>query len=199
MPLVVPNAALLRIIWTQGGVPSAVNVYGVDNAAPVAITQALTNTIGAAIKAAFTSSGLAARIAVPVACAQIGLRDISQPNMAEFLEAAAAVPGTNAGEQLPLNVSLCVTLRTAFAGRSFRGRSYIWGFTEADNSAGGVASATAQTTAKAWVDAIETALAAQNLHLAVVSRVRSVRNRVTSTQVRDGVWDTIRKRSIPGI
>lgn len=199
MPLVVGNAALMRLIWNAGGVPSAVNVYGVDNASSAVITQALTNTVGAAVKAALTSSGLGARLGSTISLANVGLRSIASPNQPEFMDAAVATACTGSGDLLPLNVSLCVTLRTALAGRSFRGRSFIWGWTETDNTTTGAASATAQTSAKAFVDAIETALASSGLHLAVVSRTRSSRERMTSTQVRDGVWDTIRKRAIAGI
>lgn len=199
MPLVVPNAALLRCLWNLGGVPSAVNVYGVDNASSVAITQTLTNTVGAAVKAALTSSGLGAAISSQVSLASVGIRDLGSANAPEFIDAAVATAATGTGDLLPLNVSLCVTLRTALAGRSFRGRSYIWGWTETRNTSAGTADATAQTAAKAFVDAVESSLAASGLHLAVVSRHLSQRNRVTSTQVRDGVWDTMRKRAIAGV
>jgi hypothetical protein len=199
MPLVVPQGALLRLIWTRGAVPSAVNVYGVINTGNVAITQTLTNTVGAAIKAAFTSSGQAAVIQSQVALAQVGLRDVRTANMPEFLDVAAAVPGTDATEILPMNVSLCVTLRTARAGRSFRGRSFLWGYTETSNVAGAVASSAAQTAAVAWVNAIGTALSNNGLGLAILSRHLSAVNAVTAVQLRDGVWDTQRKRAIPGI
>jgi len=199
MALVVPQGALLRLIWTRGAVPSAVNVYGVINTGNVAITQTLTNTIGAAIKAAFTSSGQAAVINSQVALGQVGLRDVRQANMPEFLDAGAAVSATDATEILPMNVSLCVTLRTARAGRAFRGRTYLWGYTETQNVAGAVASAAAQTAATAWVNAIGTALSNNGMGLAVLSRTLSQVNAVTSVQLRDGVWDTVRKRAIPGI
>lgn len=197
--LVVPSGALLRCIWNAGGVPAAVNVYGVRNANAIPITQTLTNTIAAAIKAGFTSSTLASQIGTTVSLGQVGLRDIATANQPEFLDGAVAVPGTAAGDLLPPNVSLCVTLRTALAGRSFRGRSYIWGFTENGNTATGAASASVQTACLAWIDAISSALSAQNLQLAVVSRTRLVTTAMSSRQVRDAVWDTQRKRAIPGI
>ena len=198
-PLVVPQGALLRLIWTQGGVPAAVNVYGVINTGNVAITQTLTNTVGAAIKAAFTSSGQANQISATVSLSQVGLRDVRTANMPEFLDAGAAVPGVNAGDLLPLNVSFCTTLRTARAGRSFRGRSFLWGYTETQSSATGTAVAGVLTTAVAWVNAIGTALSSNGLGLAVLSRSTSQVTAVTSVQARDAVWDTMRKRAIPGI
>lgn len=40
--------------------------------------------------------------------------------------------GTGTGDMLPLNVALCVTLRSANRGRSARGRVYLAGLTEND-------------------------------------------------------------------
>lgn len=38
--------------------------------------------------------------------------------------------GSASGDQVPLSVAVCVTLRTALRGRAYRGRSYIGGFVE---------------------------------------------------------------------
>ena len=68
--LVVANSAQMRLIWAVGGSLYALNVMGVvANAVP--ITQALTNTIGTAIKSAFTSSALVAAIHSSVTLANI--------------------------------------------------------------------------------------------------------------------------------
>lgn len=40
--------------------------------------------------------------------------------------------GTAIGESLPSNVALCISFRTAFRGRSGRGRNYVAGCTEAN-------------------------------------------------------------------
>lgn len=42
--------------------------------------------------------------------------------------------GTLGGTALPLNVSICVTLRTGFRGRSFRGRTYLPSRTTTDQN-----------------------------------------------------------------
>lgn len=199
MPLVVPQGALLRLIWTQGGVPAAVNVFGVLNTGNVAITQTLTNTIGAAVKAGFTSSTQATFVHTTIALASIGLRDVRTANQPEFLEAAAAVPGTGTGDLLPLNVSLCITLRTALAGRSFRGRTYLWGYTEAANASNGTATPGVPGVGVTFVQAIQSALSNNGMALGVLSRTRSVVNAVTLVQSRDANWETQRRRSIAGI
>lgn len=203
--LTVAQAGILRLLWSQGGVLSAVNVLGVVNAGNVAITQALTNTIGTAIKSALTSSAYGTKVATVVSLANIGLRDIRTANQPEFLDSGAAVAGTAAGDLLPPAVSFCVTLRTAFAGRSFRGRCYLWGYTEASNNAtGGLVAATAEV---AFVTAIKSALVASSLDLGVLSRPGVHSNGpsagfvtpVTTVIARDLVFDTQRRRALPGI
>lgn len=203
--LVVANSALLRLIWSRGGELYALNVMGVVNSTSVVINQALANTLGTAIKAALTSSGLGAQISGGVAIANVGLRDIRSANTAEFIDAGAPTGGTAGGDPLPPQIALCITLRTAQAGRSFRGRSYIPGFAESVNNVSGQI-----TSAVAGVDfiaAIQSALVAQSLNLGVLSRPREAPltpsagfiTPVTSIVARDSVWDTQRRRAIPGI
>jgi len=45
---------------------------------------------------------------------------------------AASTQGLDSSPALPNNVAICVSFRTAQRGRSFRGRNYIAGLTEAD-------------------------------------------------------------------
>jgi hypothetical protein len=190
---------MLRVIFANGGVPYAVNVYGFSNTGNVAITQTLTNTVGAAIKAAVVSSGLQGALGTAITLTQVGLRDLRSANQPEFLDSGVPATFNGAGDLLPLNVTLCATLRTALAGRSFRGRSYISGFTETVNQANGTASAATGTAVTAWINAINSALQSSGLALAVLSRTTSRVTPVTSVQVRDLVWDTQRRRAIPGI
>jgi len=205
--VVVPEACFLRLIWTLSGVPYAVNVLGVRNAGHLAITQAIANSVGSAVKTGFASSGLNAQLATTISLGNVGLRDIGSANQPEYLDTGAAVPGTAAGDPLPPQIALCVTLRTALAGRSFRGRSYIPGFTEAANGTTGTASAAASTAAINFVNACATSLASSGLALAVVSRPAPSAtppragfvNNVTAVLTRDLIWDTQRRRARPGI
>lgn len=203
--LIVANAAQMRLIWATGGSLYALNVMGVVNSGAVAITQGLTNTIGTAIKSGLTSSGLGAALGTAITLANVGLRDIRTGNAAEFLDSGAAVAGTAAGDLLPPQVALVVTLRTAQAGRSFRGRVYLPGFGEASNSATGTA--TPLTGAVNFVTAIKSALITSGLDLGVIHRPTAAPlpvtagfiTTVTAIVTRDGVWDTQRRRAVPGI
>lgn len=200
MPLIVTQGALVRLIWAQSGINYAVNVYGAINTASAAITQTTANTLGSAIKAAFSAGGAwNTQVGTSVTLANVGIRDVSAPNRPEFLDAGAAVAGTAAGNLAPLNTAICVTLRTALAGRSFRGRTYLSGLTTAAVSTGGLITGPVQAAAKAWVDAVDAAMGANGFPMAVISRTRNVANDVTLTQTRDALWDTQRRRTIPGI
>lgn len=203
--LIVPNAAQMRLIWAQGGVLYALNVMGVHIPGATAITQALTNTVGAAIKSALTSSTHGAAVHTTITLANVGLRDIRTANSAEFLDTGGAVAGTGTGDLLPPQVALCITLRTASAGRSFRGRCYLPGFAESVNTATGAAGGSGGSVA--FITAIKSALIASSLDLGVISRPAPDASPpragfitpVTSIVSRDLVWDTQRRRAIPGI
>lgn len=203
--LIVPGAAQMRLIWSVGGALYALNVMGVVNAGGIAITQALANTIGTAIKSALTSSGHVAFVHTSVALANVGLRDIRSANTAEFIDTGGAVAGTAGGDILPLQIAFCTTLRTAQAGRSFRGRVYLPGFGEGSNTVAGASSQTASMVA--FITAIKAALVANALDLGVIHRPTEAPQpvtagfitTVTSIVARDAVWDTQRRRAVPGI
>lgn len=204
VPLVVPNAAQMRLIWSFGGQLYAINVLGVV-ANAVAITQAITNTVGAAVKTGFASSALNAALYTGVQLVNVGLRDVRTAHQAEFLDSGAAVTGTMAGDALPPQIALCITLRTAQAGASWRGRVYLPGFAEAFNAGGGTANS--GTAAVAFVTAIKSALTTSGMDLGVLSRPNTAVNPlltgfitpVTSIVCRDLVWDTQRRRAVAGI
>lgn len=198
---------MLRTIWTTGGVQSAISVYGVVNAGNIAITQAITNTIGAAIKAAVTSSALVSRLHTSFALATVGLRDIRSANQPEFLDSGGPVAGTAVQGLLPPQTCLVITERTAQAGKRFRGRTYLSGFDMSVNGVTGAAGAPTTTSAVAFVTAIKSALVASSLDLGVLSRPNPAAappnaggiTVVTLIQARDSVWDTQRRRAIPGV
>lgn len=205
--LVVANAALLRLVWTNGGQPYAVNVLGVRNASAVTVDQALATTLSVAIKASFASSGLNTVLGTGVALADVGIRDIRTAFQPEFVGVGAPVNGTDGGDLLPLMTAVCITLRTALAGRSFRGRYFQAGFTETQNQAGGVPSATAVDSTVDFLTAVMGDLATSNLALAVISRPSAISipprvgnaTPVTAIVSREFQWKTQRRRATPGI
>lgn len=211
--LVIPTGVMLRLLWSKGGTRYAVNVLGASNAAATTIDQAFANTLGAAIKASFTSSGFAGRVSTDVTLDKVGVRNINVANQAEFLDSGLPVAGTDAADPLPASSSLVITLRTANAGPSYRGRVYLPGMTEASNDTDGVCLAAAGQDALDFINGIAGAVAANGLGFAVLSRPRAAGTipaktitaklgfvtNVNNTELRDLVWDNQRRRATAGI
>lgn len=201
--VVIANAVQVRLIWTFGTL-TASNVLGGTVVGAAAINQALANSLGAAIKARLTSSGQVAHLVVGASLASVGVRDIRSANNPELIDTNAAVAGTGAGDGLPPQIALCVTLRTARAGRSFRGRCFLPYYPESDNAAGGVAIAAAQTAGGAFLTGVSTDFVNNGLSMAVLSRPRyaldgglisaGFATPITAAVVRDLRWDTQRRR-----
>jgi hypothetical protein len=210
MPVaVIPNCGTLKIQW-QGLTRTWLNVFGiVGNPTLPTITQALSDTLATEIRAQFTSTGLAALMATTVSLNTILLRDISVANRPEFTGAGAGVPGTGTGDALPVSLAAVVTLRTAAAGKSFRGRTYLSGFTEGQNDAAGRQAAAVNTASVAFVQAVVGVLTAHGMGMAVLSRPRDpltipekvilgkpgFATVVTALVARNTKWETQRRRT----
>jgi len=202
-PLVLANSVQVRLQWRLNGV-AAFNVLGGIVAGGFANSQAHANSLGAAILGHFTSSGLAALMATTTSLVAVGIRDVRVANQAEFVSVAAAVPGTGAGNPLPNEVAAVVTLRTALAGKSFRGRAYFGGAIVGENTATGTISAAFNTALAAFMASVQTDMAAEGITLAILSRPRFVPpalvayagtiTPVTAIVTRDTEWDTQRRR-----
>ena len=219
-PLVVSNAAVVRVLWNIVA-QIAINVYGARVGAGTTINQALADSLGAAIKAAFTGT-VGPLMSNNTQLVRVTVRDIRTAGQPEFRDSGALVLGTGLGDSLPPKEAACITLRTAGAGRSFRGRSYIGGFSEAENDANGLTVTAANTAAMNFVAGIRDAMTANGLTLVVLSRpsfreVRTVQtfdaagallethtathaarpgmiNNVTMLEARDARWQTQRRR-----
>lgn len=191
--LVIPTAVQVRLRWTFNGI-AGYNVIGGTVGGGFANSQAIANTIGTAVNGHFTTSGLAALCATTTSLLGVGVRDIRVANQPEFQSAAAAVPGTGAGNPLPNEVAAVVTLRTALAGRSYRGRAYFSGFIVGENSATGSIVAGLNTALVTFVTNVQTDLAASGITMAVLSRTHLSGTPVTLIQTRDSEWDTQRRR-----
>lgn len=185
---VIPNCVQIRLLWASEG-NLAINVLNAEAGAGVLVNQALANTVGSAIKSAFTSN-LAAHYTGNTGLVRIGLRDMRQPNQAEFLDTTTATAGTGVGEPLPAATAMCLTLRTAKTGKSFTGRIYLPAMTEGDNTGLGVALAAAATAAVAFLNAVSAALASANLFLAVASRASELIRTVRTIFFDDGTQES---------
>jgi hypothetical protein len=205
--LVVPNTVQVRVIWSVSAVPFAVNVLHFRNAGSVAVDQSLANGIASDVSAAFSSNvGVGGQWNSSTGITRVDVRDLNTANQPEFTAPVSGALGTASAELLPKQVALVVTLRTALAGRSFRGRVYVPGWSEIANQAGGVASTTTMSLADGIVRNIRANLSIRGLIMGVVStrankapRPVNIITDVVSLAVRDNQWDNQRRRNIPGI
>jgi len=183
-PLVIPNAVQVRLVEIiPGGVMT--NVLHGRKAAGATVGQALADSLGAAIKTAWTTH-MASISAAGSALVNIYVRDLTTPNQSEYLDSSAAVLGTDPGDALPPATACCITLKTALAGKSFRGRVYLGGFTETSNAAGGVGAGGVGAAGVAYLTAIQAAFTASGLTLAVCSRPAYAYQDVRTWQLPEG-------------
>lgn len=221
----VANAALVRLIWSLAGQGTMVNVLGALIGSGPAVTQATANTLGTAIKGSLNSGTYKTRLHSGTSLVGVGVRDIRQVNLPEFIDNGVAVPGTGTLDALPRSAALVVSLRTALAGRGHRGRTYLGGFDESVNDPDGSASTLLLTDAATFMAAVQSALSAASMPLAVVGRNRNAKSTtvdvtnpdgshsikvrsypasaghveaVTAIQVRNDTWDSQRRRTSPG-
>jgi len=189
-PLQIPGGAQLRVIFTTplGGI--MVNVLGARVSGAL-FGQALANTLDAAIKSAFASSGMGAIVHPGVSLAAVGVKDLRTASQTEFLGTGAAVPGTGTGDALPRSVAYVVTLRTNQAGPRYRGRVYLGGFTEAVNDPDATASSGVAVAATGFVQAISAAMDSNGLKLGVISRPAEPYTVTKVTEKNDGTTETI--------
>lgn len=116
---------------------------------------------------------------------------------------ASGSAGTDTGVSLPNNVTIAVSFRTAFRGRSYRGRVYHIGLQESQVTNNTVVSSTISGLAS-WYSELMTAanfggcvLAVASRYLNNAPRVLGVATEVIDVVVADNVVDSQRRR-LPG-
>lgn len=180
---VIANCVEVRLLWSING-QGAVNVLH-GQVGTFTSNQATCNTLGAAIKAAFTSN-LGTLCTVNTILARVGLRDLRQANQTEYLDTGSVVPGTGTGDALPAQIAMCLTLRTALSGKSYRGRIYLGGFSETQSDVNGQIIAGATTAALAFMTAVQNAMSSSQITLGIASRPAEAYTIVKSVHHADG-------------
>lgn len=126
-------------------------------------------------------------------CTTQRVTDISTATGSQY-EYNTAVVGTASNELLSPDTALCVTWLTVFRGRSFRGRNYLAGFTEASNTADGHIEAATITNVQGGVDLLIDNMSAAGTDLMVASRVLLSSEPVTLGRI-NNVWDRQKRRN----
>lgn len=115
---------------------------------------------------------------------------VTPPNPPEHIT-TVGVAGTSTNDELPPQVAMSVTFKTAV--RKSWGRTYLPGFTEGSNAGDGRILHAESTAVADKVSALVVAGAGHDFHLVVVSKHLSAALNVETIQV-DDVWDVIRRR-----
>ncbi len=170
--VVIPNCIQVRMLWTLPNTKTAYNVLHGTVAGGFTATSAVAEAIFTALKAAAGWTSWRARVNSGVNLAGVDLRDMRTANQPVVASTSAAAAGTGAGTALPPGDALCVTLRTALAGRSYRGRVFLPGLDATALAAGGVAAAGTVTDATSFVTALQTALTGQSIAMAIAQPAR---------------------------
>jgi hypothetical protein len=205
--VVSPNT--IRVLWHQSthGRPQLIVTHGqYTTAGP--LNPNIAETIWSQFKT-LMGAGPMVNFATTFAFTGVGVIDLRSPNNPEISSTSAAFPGTATGPATPDQVSCVVTLRTALAGRSFRGRMFIFGWEAALLAADGLIPDVIANTAVATATNMQGAIAAAGAQLAIRSPALPERpskpggtlpakafaiTPVSTILVRDRIWDTNRRR-----
>lgn len=197
----------LRVVAHQTrGSEEVVNVFHVQKAAIdtdaefTALSAAFGQFYGNASTEPAGDRGIADFRDATVDLDRITIQDISAVPYTDAREYPQSAPGTATGDLLPLQTSLCVTLRTGTANRRGRGRVFLGGFGEGANSEATDGYARPSTAlmaavANAFQDLLDNIQAvAVGADLGVASFVDLDTRAVTSIKVKN-VWSTQRRRT----
>lgn len=186
--IVVPNGALGVISGTNLGQPWA-NVIGLRMPDNTLIDQSVADDVASRIRSAYASiNGSLSTNWTMNAFVLQDLRTSSSPSWDAAFSAVVGIAGDNA---MPSNFAITASHRTGLRGKSFNGRTYLCGWTEAANDATGKIATGYRTQVETMFDDMRTNLAlvaGGAWEHAVVSRTLLVATPVT-TSVVDQHWD----------
>lgn len=172
-PVVIANAIEVDLVWNLASGKQVKNVLHGQVATGFSATAAVAQAIYAAIIASGQWTAWAAYVHSTAQLAGVNLRDLRNPNMPVVSSTGAATPGTGAATALPPGVAATITLRTASAGRGFRGRVYLPGLDSAAIvAATGALLGAAQTAAVNFVTEVQTAMTASAITLSIAQPAR---------------------------
>lgn len=207
----IPNCAQITLIWAPASGILTHNVLHGRYAGGFAGTVAQANSIRTALTGSAAWTTLATFLATTTQLAFVTIRDVNSEDQPIFSSDNGGAPGSSASPELPDEVSLVITKRTALIGRENRGRIYVPGWATNSLGSGNTVAAAAVTALQTWANTISGALAAQGYTFVIGHRHRlayttphgtPVEERpkgsvpITSLVVRDNHWDSQRRRGL---
>lgn len=168
-PQLAPQTIEIDLLWSlASGKTGIKNVLHGNVGGGFTATSAIAQAIYAAILASGSWTAYVPYLHTTASFVGVQLRDVRSPNLPFVASTGAATAGTGAASALPPGVSLPITLRTANAGRGFRGRIYLPGLDSATLvAATGAVLPAAATAAVNYVTAVQTALTGQGITLGI--------------------------------
>lgn len=199
MPEVNGDYARIIVRQTLTGWPDLVNVLAVrviDAESPLATADA--QQIITRVENFYLS--FADRLSTAWGIDNITVTDFNTPTT-PTMQQNSNVVGTLAGDLLPADTAVCMTLRTGLRGKHFRGRTYLGGFTEAACTAAGEIDTVTRDDIIAGAAVLIANLQGDGFPLAVVStqlnneaRAAAVVTPVTTVDI-NNIFDRQRRRS----
>lgn len=172
-PYTIPLCVAVAVRWQTTNGKVVRNILHGSIAGGFANSTAIAQAVFAAVLASASWTAWRPYLYSANLLAGIDIRDMRIITNPFFVSTGGAVAGTGAAAEVPAGVALCVTLKTALAGRGYRGRVYLPGLdTSAVTAATGAIVPAANTAAVNFVTAIQTALAASGITLAIAEPPR---------------------------
>lgn len=210
-PVVIPQCAQIVLNWTLTDGKTAHNVlYGFYSTTfNGSVAQA--NALLLGLNAGGAWGGMAAFLATTTSLSSLTIRNVNIANQGLIQSTGGAAAGTSASPAMPSEVAVCLTERTALAGRSNRGRVFVPGWATNAIAAGDVIAAAAVTAASTWGASLITQFSAQGYQLVIGQKARAQYTGTTGTNhparaagsvpvisvsCRDNHWDSQRRRGL---
>ena len=207
----IPQCVEVVLMWNLEDGKVGHNVLHARNAGTYPGTVAMANAILSGLSTGASWTAMASFLASTTGLASLTQRDLNVPNQPVLANSAGGAPGTSASPALPNETAVVITLRTAKAGRAFRGRVYVPGWATNALGTGNVIAAACVTDINAWANTIPTVFQSQGLTFVIGQHSRVAYTSpigtphpkrdpttvdVTSQAVKDNHWDTIRRRGL---
>jgi len=204
---IVPNTWEVRCHFSRTDGEEMVNTFYVDDGGGSLGPSDATDIV-AVVEGAWTDD-LIPYMSNSVSLDKITVTDLTTLSGPQFITASALV-GALSDNPIPNQVAGVVTWRTDTRGRSFRGRTYLGGFTEA-HSVGGAPDGTLRSAMADWASDLNggfaglphTQTVVSRYHQAVagvpptIPRVTNLSTAITAWSV-DLAWKTQRRRALKG-
>ncbi len=158
------------MVWAMPNGKNATNVLHGRDLGSVGVDTAFADSVNATITGDPRTTAWLARVSDAAGLLKCTARTLDIGLAPEFESTASISSGTDATPPLPEGVALCVTLKSAIAGRSGRGRVYLPGIAVDQVDAAGHCVAGATADATAFMTAVSDAFFTNGMFLTVAHR-----------------------------